>query len=482
MPALPVSSDCPTAATAGPPEDPFPARAAACSTAAWCCPPDLPTVAVAATLSPVYVGLVVVGAGMASFGALATASLISYSPTRLRQYLEADARADRADCTAEIDRRDGEYLALAALVTAAGWILSLWSLERAIDPANFAWALAVVGFGLVLGAGCLPAAVAQARPERSLLLVVPTLRALWYALRWPVVLPLVGVTRGIVRLLRLDPPARPDTADVQAQVLAAVADTVTDESLAPTERTWIGNIVGLKDVQVSTLMTPRPDIVAFAESMSVGDAIQKALEHGFSRYPVYRERIDEVVGTFNVKDALVLARADQKALAATTLRSMLRPPLFVPETTGAAKLLHRFQAGNQHLAIVIDEYGTTVGLVTVEDILEEIVGEIADEYDAPSTSPADPEQVRVIEAGRVLELPARLTVADLNRALGCELPVEGDWETVAGLVIAHLNHIPVVDETIVVQGVEFRVLQADERRVRRLRATLLTPEAAEGRS
>jgi CBS domain containing-hemolysin-like protein len=158
---------------------------------------------------------------------------------------------------------------------------------------------------------------------------------------------------------------------------------------------------------------------------------------------------------------------------------MMREPLFVPETMGAAQLLRRFQAGNQHMAIVLDEYGTTAGLATVEDLIEEIVGDISDEYDSPHQDGPEEEQIQVVEAGRVLEIPARTTVAEVNHLLGTELTEDGDWETVAGLVIAHCNHIPLVGETVVVEGVEFHVLAADERRVQRLRATAVAAVPAE---
>ena len=118
--------------------------------------------------------------------------------------------------------------------------------------------------------------------------------------------------------------------------------------------------------------------------------------------------------------------------------------------------------------------------MTVEDILEEIVGDIGDEYDSPAVDTVDQEQIRVIEAGRVFEIPGRTSVAELNRLLGTQLAEGTDYETIAGLVIGKCNHIPAVDETIVVDGVDFRVLQADERRVQRLRVTTLSPEPAEG--
>ena len=212
--------------------------------------------------------------------------------------------------------------------------------------------------------------------------------------------------------------------------------------------------------------------------MTLRQAVEQALEHEWSRYPVYKERLDEVVGVFYVKDALRMLQSDPKQLDENALSSLLREPLFVPETTGAAQLLRRMQAGNQHMAIVIDEYGTTAGLATVEDLIEEIVGEIEDEYDPPSSEVDDSEQIRIVEAGRVLELPARTTVQDVNRVLDAQLPDTGDWETLAGLVIAACNRIPTTGEVVVVDGVEFRILEADERRVQRLRVTALSQPAA----
>ncbi len=449
--------------------------------AALALPTDLPTLSIHATISPLHVVLAITATGIAGLGALTMASLLGYSPTRLAQLLEERGLPHHELPIAAIDRRDAEYLVAASVFTAVGWIGGLWSVDHAIEGTNQAWPQVAFALGMLLLAAAVPIALAKLRPERTLLVVLPLVRPVWMALRWPLVLPVLWLTRLVLLMLRVKPSEPADAADVQKQVMAAVADNVTAERLAPEERTWIGNIVGLKDVQVSTMMTPRPDIIAFPEAMTLRDAVQRALEHGFSRYPVYRDRIDEIVGIFYVKDALRLVQDDAKKLAETSLHSLLREVLYVPETTGAAQLLRRFQAGNQHMAIVIDEYGTPEGLVTVEDVLEEIVGDIGDEYDSLPTAAGDGEQIRVIESGRVLEIPARTTVAEINRLLGSELPEEGDWETVAGLVIARLNHIPAIDETVAIEGVEFRVLQADDRRIRRLRATSLSPQPAQGR-
>lgn len=424
-------------------------------------------------------GASLLGLWITALGALAVASLIGYSPARLRQMLEEGGGEERHQHRAPGERTDDEYLIVSWLLVVSGIWLGAANMQRVLPPDAQTWGMALFGLGLLLLGGSLPFAIARVRPERTLLAMLPTLRGCWFVLRWPVVLPILHTTRLLLRVFGRATPPPSDAADVQKQVMAAVADTVTDASLPAVERTWIGNIVGLQDLQVSTVMTPRHDIVAFPESMPLQEAVRKALEHGFSRYPIYRERIDEVIGIFYAKDALRLA-LDTGRQTSIPLRSMLREPLFVPETTGAGQLLRRFQAGNQHMAIVIDEYGTTVGLVTVEDVLEQIVGDIGDEYDPPPSAARTDESIQIVEAGRVLEFPARTTVAEINQQLGTTLPEDGDWATIAGLVIARLNHIPAVDETITIDGVEFRVLQADERRIRRLRATLLAAEPAEG--
>ena len=448
-------------------------------------PSDAPPELLGALASPAHLLIALGAAALGSFGALATAGLLAYSPTRLRQKLTDDGHpeADAAARTDAVDRHAAEYLLVANLATAASWVLGLWSLGQAFGPGSEAWAMAAYAVVMLWLGGALPAGIAQARPEKALLFALPALRPLWLLLRLPLVMPILAATRALIALLRVARPAPADVAEVRDQVIAAVADavadTVADDALAHEQRTMIGNIISMEETPVSSLMTPKPDIVALPESLPLREAVQRALEHGFSRYPVYRERADEIIGIFTVKDALKRLHGGDAPGPQTTLRELVRPVLFVPETTGAAQLLRRFQAGNQHMAIALDEYGSPVGIVTVEDVLEQIVGDIGDEYD-PLPSPTDAEQVRVVEKGRVVELPARTPVAEINRLLGSELPESSDWETVAGMVIAFCNHIPVVDETIEIAGVEFRVLQADDRRVLRLRATLLAPQPAEG--
>ena len=472
------------------PEDPVPtsdpagspsARAGAAMIPLGMTAPHLAEPPLDAPWSLLYFAISISGAALGAFGAIAAASLLGYSRALLAEEIATEfADADnekREQLHAEIARRDTEYLAVAFAFTVAGWITGLWALRLAVAPDYYGTALVTFGAAMLLVTGSLPVAITRSRAERTLRAVRPAVHMGWVLLRWPLVLPLLQLTRASLWALRIR--TRPsNTAEKQKQVMAAVADS-TDDTLEGEERTWISNIIGLKDLHVSTIMTPRPDIIAFAEETRLSEAVEAALEQGFSRYPIYRERIDEVVGILYVKDALRVLHENGQAAPTSTVKTMMRDTLIVSETMGAAQLLRRFQSGNQHMAIVLDEYGTTAGIVSVEDVLEQIVGDITDEYDDEPGDDSNGEQVTVVQEGRIVEVPARATVEEVNTLLGCALPQEGDWETIAGLVIAHSSRIPRPNETIVIGDVEFCILAGDERRLKRLRIRLLETQVAE---
>jgi len=462
-------------------EDPFPSPSPSWTTHG----PGSPLLA-AASLPAIEPGepwlyaVTATGIALAALGAIAATGLLGHSPTLLAELLDEADHPRRDAIAAEIERRSEEYLVLALLSLGLGWVIAPWAVCGAVGTAWCPIAMGSLLLGLLFAAGSLPVALAQRRAERMLLWARPGLQLAWWLLRWPVVLPLLATTRGLLWLSGVRPPAADDAAEVQKQVLAAVADSVAAAELPPTERTWIGNIVALKDLEVAAVMRPRPDIIAFQADLPLQQALQQAMEHGYSRYPVYEERIDEIAGIFHVKDALRLLQSDDPKLRQTPLRELLHEPLFVPETMGLAVLLRRFQKDQLHLAIVLDEYGTTAGLVSLEDVLEQIVGDLGDEYDTPEETTAASDRIEVLEAGRVIEVSGRTPVSIVNEYLQSELPEDGDFETIAGLVIAECNRIPAVDETVAVGQTEFRVLAADDRRIHRLRVSLLQPEASEG--
>ncbi len=437
----------------------------------WIQGPPGPT-AEASTADPLYLLLVLGGLALGCYGSLAGAALLIYSPGKLQlRHKNGKGLA----LVAELEQRDPEYQVVARCLALGGLIAAFLLVPAAVTGPAQTVTLLSLGAVALLFCGVLPAAVAEKRAEATLVASLPALRLGRAILRFPVVLPIRLITRAFLSALRIRDEAVTSPDDVAEEVMAAVSDSVTDDALQEEERSWIGNILELKDLQVSEAMTPRTDIVAVPAAMSLREAIQFTLKHGFSRYPVFDGRIDEVVGVFYVKDALRLVPTNGESRTAdldAPVRSMMREPLFVPETMAVVPLLRRFKAERLQMAIVLDEYGGTAGVISIEDILEEIVGDIDDEYDADE----DEARIDEVDKGRVIEVPARTRVADVNAMLGTELPEHDDYDTIAGYVISHLNRIPVAGETITLAGVEIQVLKADDRRLRRLRVTAVQPE------
>ncbi len=227
-----------------------------------------------------------------------------------------------------------------------------------------------------------------------------------------------------------------------------------DEELEPEERAMIRSILELGDTRVREVMVPRPDMVTVAEDAPFGDVVGVVVEHGVSRIPVHDpDEADTIVGVVYAKDLLRRVAADGRRRWA----DLVRRPTFVPETKRCDELLRELQEATTHLALVVDEYGDLVGLVTIEDILEEIVGEIVDEHDHE-----DP-LVAVLDEGG-WRVDARLGVDDLNQLLGSELPEEG-WDTVGGLVFGTLGRVPTEGESVELEGVELTVERVQGRRV-----------------
>ena len=408
---------------------------------------------------------------LASIGAHAAAVLQVYSPTKLTKLAQKRSPEHADTLVAELDARD-EELQITGLVVALGGIAACVSLAGQAATDAFGFGIAAAGtFAILLLCAALPIALASRRAEELVLRLLPLMRPLHWLLRYPLVLPLFAVARGLLRILRLstDEPAKP--GEVAESILAAVHDSAADAELPSEERSWIGNIVALKDLQVCEVMTPRTDVVAFDADLPLLEAAQLADKSGFSRYPVYEQTIDNVTGVFYAKDALKrLSNGDSKEVA---VRELARPPLFVPEGMGAIDLLQRLKADKVQMAVVLDEYGGTAGLVSLEDVVEEIVGEIVDEHDVREEM-----SIEIIEADRVVEITGRVRVDEINEALGSEIPEDDDYDTVAGFVFTTLGKIPQLGEKLHTHGVEIEILAADERRISRMRVTTLEPQSS----
>jgi CBS domain containing-hemolysin-like protein len=216
-------------------------------------------------------------------------------------------------------------------------------------------------------------------------------------------------------------------------------------------------------------MVPRPDMVGVEADATVDEALEKAIGAGVSRMPAYGEGPDDICGLVYLKD--IIRRVRESDGARAKLRDLVRPAVFVPEQKKVAELLREMQRDKFHMAIVVDEYGGTAGLVTLEDLLEEIVGEIVDEYDV--------EEPRVERLADGCLLVAGVTPIDeVNELLEIELP-ETDWDTVGGLMFNLLGHVPVEGEAVGFQGFEFRAERVQGRRILTVRISPKESEPAE---
>jgi CBS domain containing-hemolysin-like protein len=240
----------------------------------------------------------------------------------------------------------------------------------------------------------------------------------------------------------------------------------------------IKGIIGLDEVRVATIMTPRTSMISIPLDTPWSEAVRLAAESGHTRLPVWDRSPDDVVGILHTRDVLSrLAQAPATAhpQPAPDLRSFLRPPWFVPEAMSVQKMLLEFQRGNTHMAIVTDEFGGVSGLVTIEDALEEIVGEIADEHDE-----AFADGIRMMSP-TACEALAHVRIATVNERLGIGLPEEEDFETIGGFVFHQFGRIPEVGERIESHGVALEVLAATRRRIDLVRVERLERAPADGR-
>ena len=230
------------------------------------------------------------------------------------------------------------------------------------------------------------------------------------------------------------------------------------------EKEMIESVIELTDTHVEEIMTPRTDVVALAKDADLGTVLSTIRAKGHSRIPVYDGTIDTILGVLYAKDLLQLEDGTPFDLTA-----VMRKVLFIPESKLVRELLHEFQERKVHIAVVLDEYGGTTGLVSIEDILEELVGEIRDEFD-----PTAPVELKRID-DHTVEVDARMRIDELNDDLKIELPEDEDYETLGGFVFSRMGRIPKVGEHCAHNNINIEVIAAEPRRVTRLRLNIASP-------
>ncbi len=274
-------------------------------------------------------------------------------------------------------------------------------------------------------------------------------------LRFPPLRWTVGVLLGGAGLVLRRTNNSAAAVSSEEEIVALADAAVEAEVLEKDEGEIIHSLLDFGDTVVREVMVPRPDVLAVAHDTTIEDAIAAMIDRGVSRMPIYGDDIDDVVGIVHIKD---LFTRDQRGRGDHFVSTAKRPPTFIPETKRAAELLRELKGIPTSLVVVIDEYGGTAGIITVEDLIEEFIGEIVDEFD--STEKPLVSRVRTGE----WRVQARIPIEDFNEAMSVDLPEEG-WDTLGGMLLDGLGHVPEIGETLHTEGFAFVIEAVEGRRI-----------------
>ncbi len=378
------------------------------------------------------------------------------------------ARGKRGEKVAGLARNPNTFLSAVQIgVTVAGFASAAYgatSIAPSVAPLFEGWGvepslaltlatvlltLVIAYLSLVLGE-LVPKRLAIQRNAQFAYAVAPVLNGFARLMR-PVIWLLSVSTNALVRLLGGDPDKTgEEMTDEEVRDIVA-----SHEGLPEDERKILDDVLSLRGRQISEVMRPRPEVTALDETATIAEAVAQVRELPFSRYPIADKSIDDIVGFVHVRDLFEAAAADAEA----PLDTLLRPMSYFPSTARVLPTLTRMRAEGHHIAVVVDEYGGTDGIVTLEDLVEEVVGEIFDEYDAAAL-PSSGEGV----------VDGRLNLAEFAEATGVELP-RGASDTVAGFVTEQLGRLAVVGDTVEVDGTVIQVTAMDRRRIAEVRVS-----------
>lgn len=365
----------------------------------------------------------------------------------------------------------GALLAYPAFVSPLSLWLGRWELSAGLRTGLSCLLVALIWVLLTqVLAVILPEKLLIHRLERFSLSVASLLHGLYHICR-PLALVLGALAKPLLLLLGIDPQQKPE--QVTEDEIRMMVDTGSEEgTIEKAEKEMINNIFEFDEKTVSEVMTHRTELYAVDTEATVLEAVKIVLEEGFSRIPVYRENIDDITGVLFAKDLLkyVVEPCGQNE----SIRPFIREVLFVPESQRCTELFQRFKAAKSQIAVVVDEYGGTAGIVTMEDLLEAIVGDMQDEYDD------EEEEVIPLTDGQFI-LSGALTLEEVDKVLDTQLAEEEEHDTLGGYLVDLLDRIPGDNETPSVQVGPWKltVLQVRERRILKVKAEPLPQEAAE---
>ena len=340
--------------------------------------------------------------------------------------------------------------------------------EASLDAGDLVIAGLVSAFTLWLLTGVIAGALATHLGTSLLVRTLPILRVVDLVLG-----PLAGISGVIDEAGRRLSGANLQAAEASDRLRRSIEDTTLGGDLDEIAAEMLENVVDFTSTEVGTVMTPRTEIEGIESTDDLAAIRKTIIEAGHSRIPVYGDNLDEIRGILYVKDLVPYLGTEVEDFR---LDRLLRQPIRVPETKPVQDLLGDFQRSEVHMAIVVDEYGGTSGLVTIEDVLEEIVGEIQDEHDTEEELP--PAIARVGDDR--WEMDARFQIYDLNEMLETTLPEDDDFDTIAGFILERLGRVPETGETVEDLGLRFEVLEAEPTRIERVAVTRLQPVDEDG--
>jgi CBS domain containing-hemolysin-like protein len=412
-------------------------------------------------ISPSTLGVVLAACLLAqAFFVAAEAALSACDRGRLRTRAAAgDTGAQRAERMLRVP----QITLATTLVGATGATLLailIVAVELEVSGTSPLWAPVIVVPPLLVFGHLVPKAIAQTHADAAVAALTGPLRLFTFLLR-----PIVAVSGGYAGLLTRAAGGDRNTAFVTRDELAMLIESApeTDKpEITADERAMIAKVFELSEYKVGELMVPLSEVTALPEDAAVAEAALEVADKQHSRMPIYRSRVDDIIGIVHVFD--LLQAASRGRSEGKTVASLAHPPIYVPQTMKASDLLVQLQTEQQHLAIVVDEYGGAVGICTIEDLLEIIVGDIEDEYDT------EPSAIRLERPG-VWRALARTSVARINAELDVGLPESEDYETLAGLLIERLRHIPAQGEVVTLPHATIEVVEATDRAIESVRIT-----------
>ena len=323
-------------------------------------------------------------------------------------------------------------------------------------------------FHVVVGE-LVPKGISLGHSERTALLVAPPVRLFFFVFK-PLIWFLQKSSDVTLRLLGLEPPGADGAAYSEAELKLLLERSTVEGELEEEEQEMLYKVFDFADKEAADVMVPRPEVVVVAADMPPEECLSKVLDSPYTRFPVYRETPEHIVGVLHLRD--LLNAMNDRGIAGVQIEEILRPPYIVPETKDIAALLTEFRRTNQHMAIVVDEYGDMEGIVTLEDVIEEIVGEIEDEFDLPD------ESVERLDDGRI-RIDGTFPIDDFNEEFGTELPIE-DYHTMGGYVFGLLGRAPEQGDQIEEDGLRLTVVDLEGTRIERLEVEFLPqPESKE---